>query len=196
MTTIAMNAAKEVAAGGNSSDMTMIYLTAGLLIFTAAQALAIAISIILLGREVKAAAFSLRLNSYQSVVDGFSALETRISHDSASAHVYESGIHGLDGLDEIGYRQFSEFMATTFSLYDAMYFQYSHGVLPATLWSGWCLYMREQLRWPGVAEWWEKKRHIYPKPFVDYVDRGTCPSNVEAMQQVRRRPRPTEARLP
>lgn len=176
--TAVIHAAKETA-----SDDIVIYLTAGILLFTAAQALAVTISIILLGREVKAAAFSLRLNSYQSVVDGFSALEARISHNSASAEVYESGINGLEGLDEIGYRQFSEFMATTFSLYDAMYFQYSHGVLPATLWSGWCLYMREQLRWPGVAEWWEKKRHIYPKPFVDYVDGGTCPSNAEAMER-------------
>ncbi len=192
--TAAVHTATEVAPSDGSNKMT-IYLTAGILLFTAAQALAVTISIIFLGREVKAAAFSIRLNSYQSVVDGFSALEARISHDSASAKVYESGIHGLDTLDEIGYRQFSEFMATTFSLYDAMYFQYSHGVLPATLWSGWCLYMREQLKWPGVAEWWERKRHIYPKPFVDYVDGGTCPSNAEAIGRTGRRLRRKEKRL-
>jgi hypothetical protein len=162
-----------------------IYLTAGILLFTAIQATAVTISIVMLSREVKSAAFSVRLNSYQSVVSGFADLESRISRDKSSAAVYEAGIHSLDGLDDIDFRQFSEFMATTFSLYDAMYFQYSHGVLPATLWSGWCLYMREQLKWPGVAEWWEKKRHIYPKPFADYVDRGTCPSNSEALKKRR-----------
>ncbi len=158
----------------------IVYLTAGILFFTAVQALAVAISIALLGRELKSAVFSVRLNSYQSVVDGFADLESRISHNRASATVYETGIHDMSRLDAFDFRQFSEFMATTFSLYDAMYFQYSNGVLPATLWSGWCLYMREQLRCPGVAEWWEKKRHIYPKPFVEYVDSGLCPSNSEA----------------
>jgi hypothetical protein len=161
------------------------YLTAGLLFFTAIQALAVTTSIIFLGREVRAAAFATRLNSYQSVVDGFAALESRISHDKASAHVYETGMHGLDNLDEIDFRQFSEFMATTFSLYDSMYFQYRNGVLPASLWSGWCQYMRQQLKCPGVAAWWELKRHIYPKAFADYVDGGTCPSNKEAVEKRR-----------
>jgi hypothetical protein len=161
------------------------YLTAGLLFFTAIQALAVTISIIFLGREVGAAAFATRLNSYQSVVDGFAALESRISHDKASAEVYETGLHGLDKLDEIDFRQFSEFMATTFNLYDSMYFQYINGVLPASLWSGWCQYMRQQLKYPGVAEWWELKRHIYSKAFADYVDSGACPSNKAALEKRR-----------
>lgn len=161
-----------------SGDL-QLYIAAGILLFTAVQAVAVVVSIYLLGREVKSAAFSVRLSSYQAVVDGFSALESRISRDKESAEIYEEGLKGLGNLDPVGFRQFSEFMATTFNLYDLMYFQYSSGALPGELWSGWCLYMREQLKCPGIAEWWERKRHLYPKPFAEYVDGGTCPSNAE-----------------
>jgi len=133
------------------------------------------ISLIFLVREFRATSLATRVATFQSLINAFSDLQTRISQDAESARIYNVGTRQTEELSDQEHRQFNEIMATTFNLYEAMYYQFSRGLLEPTLWAGWCLCMRKQLGMPGVASWWEEKRHFYSKAFNEYVDSGKCP---------------------
>lgn len=147
----------------------------GTMVFTGLQAAAVTVSLALLYRQVKLSTLSARINTYHEAINAFAAIESRISQDGRVARLYEKGAYRPNQLNAAERRQFSELMASTFNLYDSMYFQYKNRLLPPELWSGWCMYLREQLTWPGVADWWHRKHHLYSDSFVDYIEAGNCP---------------------
>lgn len=140
------------------------------------QTVALTASLGFLYFQIRASTRSTKASTYQSIIDSFARLEERISRSQETGRLYDDGRkNGLESLSEGERRQFREIMATMFTLFEAMYDYFENGLIEKTVWGGWCRYMREQLDFPGVANWWKRRQHVYGVNFRKYVDSGSCP---------------------
>lgn len=142
------------------------------------QTIAVIISLVYVSKQIRDATKSVKSQTYQSIISSYAEIEARIGQDSETARIYYLGRKQPDQLtteeEKIRFRQL---ICSIFNFFENLHYQYKTGLLEAGLWAGWCVVMREQLKQPGVKEYWQATKDFYSKDFCDYVDSDECPKN-------------------
>lgn len=154
-------------------DLATVELVASILA-SVVGSLGVIISLIFVVREIRLNTKAVRGSAYQSVINTWAEIESRISQDKEVARIYRQGRADMSQLDENEQIRFGEVLSSFFNLYEGMYYQYRDGILLQEHWKGWCENMQQDLKHPGVREWWEEKQRLYGDSFRNHVNQGRC----------------------
>lgn len=143
------------------------------------QAIAVVISLIYVAIQIRDSTKSVKSQTYQAIISSYAEIEARISQDHETARIFRVGSDKPDEpkLTAEESVRFEQLICSIFNFYENLYYQYKTGLLEASLWAGWCLTMRNQLRKKGISEYWKNHSYLYSKDFCDYIESGKCPKN-------------------
>src|SRR5215831_6607543 len=133
-------------------------------------ALAVAISLIYVAREVRSSAHATREASMRSVSESYTRWIQQLSAHPELRELYYRGIHdfnSLEGADLVG---FSVLMLEAFRPNAEIYHQRSQGLFGPRLSRGFEVSFLELKAYPGVQAWWRSRSHWFREEFANYIN--------------------------
>ncbi len=141
--------------------------------------IAIIISLIYVGLQVKQATKAVRLNTAHDVAEDCRGIYALIAQDVAIADIWLRGLTSIETIQGAERTQFYSLLHTFFRAFDNAHYQMSEGALDKRQWES----MAQQFFWlkdfPGMLEYWRERKFIFSKEFQDYFDRevATVPAS-------------------
>ena len=133
-------------------------------------AIALIISLIYVGIQVKLSAKATQAATAQSYVDTMNGYVGLINSSKDLARVLHGGAGGLDNLQDEEVIQFCAFHDQCFITFEAFYFEWKRGLLLQQLWDTYRHVIVDLLMQPGQQEYWQMRRHWYDDEFQRYVE--------------------------
>jgi hypothetical protein len=133
-------------------------------------AVALIISLIYVGIQVRLSAKATQAATAQSYVDTMNSYVGLINSSRNLAKVLHGGANGLDNLQDEEVIQFCAFHDQCFITFEAFYFEWKHGLLAEQLWDTYHHVIISLLVQPGQQEYWQMRRHWYDDEFQGYVE--------------------------
>ena len=135
-----------------------------------AAAVALIISLIYVGIQVKQSTKATQAATVQSYVDTMNGYVGLINSSRSLAKVLHGGANGLDNLQDEEVIQFCAFHDQCFITFEAFYFEWKHGLLVRQLWDTYRHVIVSLLMQPGQQEYWQNRKHWYADEFQRYVE--------------------------
>ena len=134
-------------------------------------ALAVIMSLIYVGVQVKENTKATRATAAQSFVDTMNGYVGLINSSDSLADVLHKGSAGLDNVNGGEVIQFSAFHDQSFITFESFFYQWRDGVLDERLWDTYRHALVDLLHMKGGREWWENRCHWFSDDFVEEVGR-------------------------
>lgn len=133
-------------------------------------ALAVVVSLIYVGRELKSNTAAVRAESLQSVADASGQLLSTIASDSALSRIRQLGNRDVSLLTEAEAYRYAVLLRQSFFTLQNVYFQNELEVLDARVWAGYRRVVCELWSSPGVRATWEFHRGALDPGFAELVE--------------------------
>ena len=132
--------------------------------------IAVIISIIYLGFQVKQNTKVIALGTVHSICSAFREQYENISTDKQVADVFLRGLVDTDEIDGAELMQFHAIMHDLFRVYEDSFYQYKQGALDPEIWKGISRQLVELGSQKGMREYWQKRKIFYHDAFQIEVD--------------------------
>ena len=133
-------------------------------------AIAVVISLIYVGVQVKQNTTATRVVTTQAHVESWNHVVSSLCQSSETASNWHQGLQDLSRLDGGQRVQFFALLGLVNRYYEASYLGWSSGVLDERLWSGLREMLVDSMSYPGAREWWNHRRHHYCREYQQLVD--------------------------
>jgi hypothetical protein len=130
-------------------------------------ALGVIASLLYLADQVRTSSRIARQDAARSVLAKLNAVVDSITRDEALADLWARGSQGLSPLSTAERVRLSTFLLQIFRVYEELLSYDEMGI--DWDWEGFHTQIAEVARMPGVAEWWELRRHWFSQRFRDEV---------------------------
>ena len=132
--------------------------------------IALLISLIYVGIEIRKNTDTARTSTYQSIVSDFGSLnQTIISTPGMSALVVKAQ-EDFDSLSEDEKAQISQLFFFLYHSFENMYYQARKGYLEDDVWLGWKRLILTYHQRPGHRSWWNLRRHVFSESFANFLE--------------------------
>jgi len=131
--------------------------------------LGVIVSLVYVGLQIKQSADASKAATAQAFAKQYIDINQMIK-DPKLGELFTRGLQGINTL-ELGER--AAFMAILSSIsrtVESFFFQKDNGALDPRLFEGWFLQYMDLQANPGVAEFWDMRKHQYSAEFVAYLD--------------------------
>lgn len=133
-------------------------------------AVALVISLIYVGIQVKLSAKATQAATAQSYVDTMNGYVGLINSSTDLAGILHRGAAGLNRLEDDEVVKFCAFHDQCFITFEAFYFEWKRGLLVPELWDTYRHVIHDLLIQPGQQEYWQMRRHWYQEEFQSYCE--------------------------
>lgn len=132
--------------------------------------LAVVISLIYLGIQMKHNTMSMRSATYQSIVATAAACNVTLTQSKQLARIFRIGSGDPELLDEDERVQFWFLCSQFLDIYENLYLQFHHGAIDSDYWLPRSVSYMELFKSPGFAQNWSERRSDYAVSFREFVD--------------------------
>ena len=133
-------------------------------------AIAVVISLIYVGSEIRQNTFAVQDSSHQSTL-GLSHEIERMLYDPDFAAIYDAGLRDYSSLTDIQRRQFYGFVTQRLNVFEYVFYgYYSRESIDEEVWSGYDTWIRSEFRNDSWVEVWRDARGFYGQQFATYID--------------------------
>jgi len=133
-------------------------------------AIAVVISLIYVGVQVKQNTTATRVVTTQAHVESWNHVVSVLCQSSETASTWHQGLQDLSRLEGGQRVQFFAQLSMVNRYYEASYLEWSSGVLDERLWGGLREMLVDSMSYPGAREWWSHRRHHYCVDYQRIVD--------------------------
>jgi hypothetical protein len=134
-------------------------------------ALGVIASLIYLAIQIRQNTRSVRASTFHGAASRAADLTRAIAEEKELAHIYRTGMAGLDQLDDDDERlRFMMFLSTMFRQFEDLFFQYRAGTISSESWDAWRYSLRLQISNPGFSPFWNLRRLAFTETFRQFVD--------------------------
>lgn len=134
------------------------------------SAIAVVISLIYVGVQVKQNTTATRVVTTQAHVESWNHVVSNLCQSSETASNWHQGLQDLSRLEGGQRVQFFAQLSLVNRYYEASYLEWVSGVLDERLWSGLRAMLVDSMSYPGAREWWNHRRHHYCADYQQLVD--------------------------
>ena len=131
-------------------------------------AVAIVISLIYVGRQVKQNTEATQIGASQAFVQMFNTITNNIG--STASDIWLRGVRDFDGLNEHEKVRFSTSAAQLVRVFESAYYQWRRGALDNDIWSGFSRAQLDILNEPGMKQWWSIRKRWHGDQFQTWID--------------------------
>ncbi len=134
------------------------------------SAVAVVLSLIYVGSEIRQNTISTQLSNAYSAVT-LSSTSSQWLSDSEFAATYALGLRDFSALDDTQRIQFDSFVGQKLNVWEIVFLSHEQGLIDDAAWGAWDGYFKSQIRlesWRSV--WTDSQRDSYQGPFQIYVD--------------------------
>jgi hypothetical protein len=133
-------------------------------------AIAVVVSLVYLGVQIRAQNRESRIASVHDVLEGF---RTEISafRNAELAGLFGKGAKDFEALSDTEKIQFVAMIQGPFRFWEEAYHQHKENRLSLEMWNGIHAQMRDFAATPGCQRVWALRRHTYSDEFRSYVDK-------------------------
>ena len=133
-------------------------------------AIAVIISLIYVGREVRENTKATQVSAAQAFVNAYNTFTSALYHSEEMADIYLRGSIDFQSLSNLERVRFSALSGQLFRLIQAAHIQWQKGALDDDIWSGFIVTLGDTMQAPGVKEWWELRKRWYGHEFQALVN--------------------------
>lgn len=133
-------------------------------------ALAVVVSLIYVGQELRSNTAAVKAESLQSVADASGELLTTIASDSALSRIRQLGSDNISLLTDAERYRYATLLRVSFFTLQNVYFQSELEVLDPRVWAGYERVVCELWANPGVRATWDLHRDALDPGFAELVE--------------------------
>ena len=134
------------------------------------SAIAVVVSLVYLGHQVRQNTQSLRTENYARVLERVANLQARLSVDAVFSELIARGAADPVRLTTGERVQFTWTFYEMFGAFEFMFHQATSNALPTEVWQRWSETLSWWLSLPGVKAWWIARPAPFSASFTSYVD--------------------------
>ena len=134
-----------------------------------AAAVAVVLSLIFVGYEVKQNSDRQRQATTQTVINAYSEAMQALTDTPEMACIYVRGIHDFASLTGAEQIKFSALAVRINRIYEDMYYLMRDGAIEPPIWQGFENAMREVMQLPGWRDWFDRRRHWYSADYQSFI---------------------------
>ena len=137
-----------------------------------AGAVAVVVSVLYVGIEVRQNSATLRSASVQAVSDSLTDFTASVARDADTAYIWNTGLQqGLDSLNADERGRFNLLMVAMVRRMENVFFQYREGFIPDEQWHGLQTGNDYILLSPGGRQWWANPgvQSLYSQSFREFI---------------------------
>jgi hypothetical protein len=133
-------------------------------------ALAVVVSVVFVGAEIRQNSKAQVQSTTQSVVSDYLGSLERITDNAEVACIYVRGAQDFRSLSGSERLRFSAFYMSLYYQLQEMHRLAGEGSIDADTWSGFHRLLKETTQYPGVRQWFDLRRSWFSNRFQDYID--------------------------
>ncbi len=134
--------------------------------------LAIIISLIYVGLQIRQNTRANRAATTQPFVDSFSGPSLKLI-GSEFTKVFSRGLEGLEQLEGSERIEFTVWCMQVFRLWESYYFQWKEGYFDPQIWKGFKTQLSDLFSYQGVRDFWAIRKHHFSDEFQVFVSQLT-----------------------
>jgi len=134
-----------------------------------AGAVAVVISLIYVGLQVRQNTAAIQSATAQAVHDNYAAWYINLSNDPALNDLVIKGLQDYLALNSTEKARFIDTFMAFLSYSQNAFYQWKQGSLPPQLWLGWESLIMNLVGTPGGKEFWRERGYTFGSEFRDYV---------------------------
>ena len=142
-------------------------------------ALAVLITLVYLGRQIKQNTQEVRSSNYHGITDSFNALNVVVATNSEVARIFEAGNLSYSNMPADDQTQYAYLLHAGLRVWDVLYYQSHNGTGDKTLWDAEKQSLENFLRPQGARDWWRSRPFKFSADFESYVESVVIP-NIES----------------
>jgi hypothetical protein len=146
----------------------------------------VVITLIYLAAQIRQNTKSSRTESYQAAVAAISDFTRDVGTNPVASRLLEAGSVDYEALSDEERVQFNLLMASLVRNLENIHFQFTHGAIDESAWSGWANRTHAILEPAGARAWWRAQETAYSPEFQRFVN-DQKPSDSLPESIVRRR---------
>jgi len=139
-------------------------------------AVAVVLSLLFVGYEVRQNNQTNIQTATQAVVSDHIATVRRLSEDAEMACIYARGVQDYQGMSGSERLRFSAWFLAVFYGLQEMHSIFEQGAMDPSIWSGFDSLAQEVTQLPGTRQWLATRRHWFSNEFQRYLDDITLQS--------------------
>jgi hypothetical protein len=132
-------------------------------------ALGVIASLAYLALQIRQNTNAIKASSHHALNDAFSNFLELLITNRRAARILESGIRGLDALDEDERDTFYSVLALLFNFFENTFVHYQRGLLDEGQWDRWKIAIGWYAGFPGIAVWWQNRSAVFGEEFRKFV---------------------------
>lgn len=129
-------------------------------------AVAVIVSLLYVGRELRNNTAAIRANSLQGVADASGALLLTVASDSSLSRIRQLGSQDVSALNEAELYRYATLIRQSFFTLQNVYFQHELEVLDRRVWEGYRRVICDLSANPGVQATWHLHEHVLDPGFA------------------------------
>ena len=133
-------------------------------------AVAVIVSLIFVGLEIRHNTRALKATSHHAVTDSFNAINTLIMSDPKVARIWRLGMAGSELLDEDERVSFSYMALGYMRIFETLHYQFSTGALEPKLFEAELSTLKWSVTNPGFLPWWSVNPISLSAEFRAFID--------------------------
>ena len=133
--------------------------------------IAVVISLIYLGLQVKQNTRSMRIQTVHDLSNQFKEAQASIAYDKDMADIYHRGVFNYDQLDPLEQLRFSMLVTSVTRVLDELLFQRAEGAIDESMWQGFITIVEDVFRYPGYHSVYKIRRKQHSREFQQHVDK-------------------------
>lgn len=133
-------------------------------------AVAVIISLVYVGRELRSNTAAIRAESLQGVADASAQILLTTASDSALSRIRQLGDQDVSLLSEAEAYRYGTLMRQVLLTFQNVYFQYELKVLEPRVWRGYQRVICDYSSNPGIRDTWDLHRHALDPGFAEFVE--------------------------
>ena len=133
-------------------------------------AIAVVLSLVYLGAQVRHNTRALRGSASASAVAGFRDWNANLIGDPVMTRIFRKGVEDMNSLDEDERAQFLVIIFNFVKTYEDLHYQHAQGAMGLAVWTGWEKMGAVYLTSPGIRQFLAERRGFFNKDFQAWVD--------------------------
>jgi hypothetical protein len=134
------------------------------------SSIAVLISLIYLGVQIRKSTETARTTTYQSIVSDFGAMNQMVASVPDLSHLYVMAMEDFDVLAPEEKARISQLFYMTFRYFENMFYQHEKGYLEDDVWAGWERLMVTYFHRRGFQTWWALRRDVFSSSFARFLE--------------------------
>jgi len=146
--------------------------------------IAVVVSLIYLAIQIRRNTEAERTSTYQSIVSDFGTMNNNLAGNPELSHMFVEALENYHEFNDEDKARISQMFFQIFRMFENMFYQQKKGYLDQDLWVGWKRLMLTYFARPGFQTWWEHRRVVYAKPFVNFLETEKLDINVKSYKDI------------